>query len=294
MNSRDPFPDEELRRRIMDFIMAAGQTLLENGAEVFRVEQTMEIMARSFHLREFHVYVLTNGIFASAGTAEISEVRNVPVRTTHLGRVAAVNALSREIAETNMSLGEAEYRLAAAQRIPFPKDWVQLVSGMGGAFSFAMIFGGDLRSAIAAAVAGVDCDYRQVLVLHGGKNLLCQRAALCRSAHHPRVGQNHPHSNGHQRKREEEHPCARVPLPAAPHRTAGRLLFSVNCHLFFLTTLWRPRIRLAVCVLPCRMRCCLNLPLPVMQGKCSRSWFHSIKRCSSAFCYNFCAEIFSY
>ena len=64
------YPDEEQRRRIMDFIMAAGQTLLENGAEVFRVEQTMEFMARSFHLREFHVYVLTNGIFASAGTAE--------------------------------------------------------------------------------------------------------------------------------------------------------------------------------------------------------------------------------
>ena len=114
MKGREAYPDEELRRRIMDFIMAAGQTLLENGAEVFRVEQTMEIMARSFHLREFHVYVLTNGIFASAGTAEISEVRNVPVRTTHLGRVAAVNALSREIAETNMSLGEAEYRLAAS------------------------------------------------------------------------------------------------------------------------------------------------------------------------------------
>ena len=44
MNSREVFPDEELRRRIMDFIMAAGQTLLENGAEVFRVERTMEIM----------------------------------------------------------------------------------------------------------------------------------------------------------------------------------------------------------------------------------------------------------
>ena len=162
MKGREAYPDEELRRRIMDFIMAAGQTLLENGAEVFRVEQTMEIMARSFHLREFHVYVLTNGIFASAGTAEISEVRNVPVRTTHLGRVAAVNALSREIAETNMSLG-------AAQRIPFPKDWVQLVSGMGGAFSFAMIFGGDLRSAIAAAVAGLAAS---------GYLLLCGRYSL--------------------------------------------------------------------------------------------------------------------
>ena len=51
MNGRELYPDAEQRRRIMDFIMAAGQTLLENGAEVFRVEQTMEIMARSFHLR---------------------------------------------------------------------------------------------------------------------------------------------------------------------------------------------------------------------------------------------------
>ena len=169
MTGREVFPDEELRRRIMDFIMAAGQTLLENGAEVFRVEQTMEIMARSFHLREFHVYVLTNGIFASAGTAEISEVRNVPTRTTHLSRVAAVNALSREIAEGNMTLDEAESRLVLARRIPFPKDWVQLVSGMFGAFCFALIFGGTLRSALAAALAGF---------LASGYLLLCGRHDL--------------------------------------------------------------------------------------------------------------------
>ena len=169
MKGREAYPDEELRRRIMDFIMAAGQTLLENGAEVFRVEQTMEIMARSFHLREFHVYVLTNGIFASAGTAEISEVRNVPVRTTHLGRVAAVNALSREIAEGNMTLDEAESRLVLARRIPFPKDWVQLVSGLCGAFCFALIFGGTLRSALAAAAAGLAASWYL---------LLCERHEL--------------------------------------------------------------------------------------------------------------------
>ena len=148
MSERVLYPDEEQRRRIMDFIMAAGQTLLENGAEVFRVEQTMEIMARSFHLREFHVYILTNGIFASAGTAEISEVRNVPVRTTHLGRVAAVNELSRQIAAGGLTLDEAEAQLARAQRIPFPNDRVQLVAGLSGAFCFAMIFGGTLRAGL--------------------------------------------------------------------------------------------------------------------------------------------------
>ena len=151
MDSRELYPSDEQRRRIMDFIMAAGETLLENGAEVFRVEQTMEIMARSFHLREFHVYVLTNGIFASAGTAEIAEVRNVPVRTTHLGRVAAVNALSREIAAGGVTLDEAEHRLAEARRIPFPKGKTQLLAGMSGTACFALIFGGTIRSALAAA-----------------------------------------------------------------------------------------------------------------------------------------------
>ena len=154
MDSRELYPSDEQRRRIMDFIMAAGETLLENGAEVFRVEQTMEIMARSFHLREFHVYVLTNGIFASAGTAEIAEVRNVPVRTTHLGRVAAVNALSRQIAAGGVTLDEAEHRLAEARRIPFPKGKTQLLAGMSGTACFALIFGGTIRSALAAAAAG--------------------------------------------------------------------------------------------------------------------------------------------
>ena len=169
MDGRELYPSNEQRRRIMDFIMAAGETLLENGAEVFRVEQTMEIMARSFHLREFHVYVLTNGIFASAGTAEIAEVRNVPVRTTHLGRVAAVNALSRQIAAGGITLDEAESRLVQARRIPFPKGRTQLLAGMSGAACFALIFGGTLRSALAAAVSGF---------LVSGYLLLCEKKSL--------------------------------------------------------------------------------------------------------------------
>ena len=162
MDSRELYPSDEQRRRIMDFIMAAGETLLENGAEVFRVEQTMEIMARSFHLREFHVYVLTNGIFASAGTAEIAEVRNVPVRTTHLGRVAAVNALSREIAAGGITLDEAEHRLAEARRIPFPKGKTQLLAGMSGTACFALIFGGTIRSALVCENRRLSNGFRKI------------------------------------------------------------------------------------------------------------------------------------
>lgn len=147
-------PDYEQRRRIMDFVMAAGKLLLENGAEVFRVQQTMTIMANSFHLREFDVYVLTNGIFASAGTAEISEVRNVPNRTVHLGRVAAINALSREIAAGTLSLEEAEQRLAETQRLPLPSGRAQILASAFGSACFTVLFGGGPADALVAMAAG--------------------------------------------------------------------------------------------------------------------------------------------
>lgn len=148
-------PDMEQRRRIMDFVMAAGQTLLENGAEVFRVQQTMDIMARSLHLREFNVYVITNGIFASAGTAEISEIRHVPRTSYHLGRVAAVNALSREIAGGGVSVEQAECRLAAIRQLPNNTPMRNVLYSAAGAAGITLMFGGMPADAVTAAGASV-------------------------------------------------------------------------------------------------------------------------------------------
>ena len=73
-----------------------------------------------------------------------------------------------------MSLDEAESRLVLARRIPFPKNWVQLVSGMCGAFCFALIFGGTLRSALAAALAPELMGYSELTAI--ARNCAIQRA----------------------------------------------------------------------------------------------------------------------
>ena len=141
MAERELYPDGEQRRRIMDFIMAAGQTLLENGAEVFRVEQTMEIMAASFHLREFHVYVLTNGIFASAQNGTVSAVRHVPAVSTNLGHVEAINAISRRVADGELDLNSAQLEFERMKRMPTLSPLYNCVAGTMGAGCFAMLFG---------------------------------------------------------------------------------------------------------------------------------------------------------
>ena len=109
--------------RAMELVVEAGKTMLENGGEVFRAQDTMEIMARSLGVQGFHVYVLTNGIFASAESeaGELSAVRHIPRVRIHLGRVEAVNALSRQLAAGGMDLAGAEAALAEASAAAVPR-----------------------------------------------------------------------------------------------------------------------------------------------------------------------------
>ena len=138
--------------RALELVMDAGQTLLENGGEVFRAQQTMEIMAASLGVRDFHVYVLTNGIFASAhlpGRDAVSLVRHVPTVSVHLGRVEAVNELSRELAAGRLGVVEAEARLNTARTL------LEILACVVGAAGFAYLFGGTLADMPVAAVAGL-------------------------------------------------------------------------------------------------------------------------------------------
>ncbi|MEE0710315.1 MAG: threonine/serine exporter family protein [Gemmiger sp.] len=142
----------------LDLIVGAGQTMLENGGEVFRAQQTMEIMARSLHVEKFHVYVLTNGIFASAlpeSGESVSMVRHVPLVSIHLGRVEAVNELSRELAAGKLDLAQAQQKLKDARAIGDASPRVERLACIVGSGCFAFLFGGWLIEMAVAAVAGL-------------------------------------------------------------------------------------------------------------------------------------------
>ena len=150
--------ENDLLERAADLVMDAGQTLLENGGEVFRVQQTMEIMAHSLGVRDFHVYVLTNGIFASAhlpGRDAVSLVRHVPTVSVHLGRVEAVNELSRELAAGRLGVEEAEACLQQARSVPRTSPAGERLACIVGAAGFAYLFGGKPLDAAVATVAGL-------------------------------------------------------------------------------------------------------------------------------------------
>lgn len=146
------------QRRILDLCVDAGETLLANGAEIYRVQQTMELIARSYGAQDFHAYVLTNGLFASmehGGTVQTAAVRNAPRVEMNLGRIAAVNELSREIVAGRVQPDEAFARMEQIRAMRGLPGWVMVLASALSAACFCYLFGGSALDACTALVPGL-------------------------------------------------------------------------------------------------------------------------------------------
>ena len=111
----------EEQREILDAAMQAGHILLENGAEIFRVEETIDRICHYYGIESGNAFVLSNGIFITSGNEReeiFAKVQHIPVSGVHLNRVAAVNQLSREIVEGRYTIGEVRERLDEIRVMP--------------------------------------------------------------------------------------------------------------------------------------------------------------------------------
>lgn len=118
-------------KRVVDFALEAGTVLLKYGAEIFRVEETIEHICHSFHVHKMDVFVISHGIFISADNDKqetISKVKHIPLSGANLEIVAEVNNLSRDISAGLVGLDEAFERLNQIEKIKPTNSIVQIVS----------------------------------------------------------------------------------------------------------------------------------------------------------------------
>ena len=150
-------PHEE--GRVLDVAMEAGHILLQNGAEISRVEETMDRICRHYGVDTGNFFVLSNGIFTTGGKARggsYARVRHIPVTGARLDKVVEVNQLSREISQGRYEDIEAvAEKLKEINAMPDKKKrWQILASGVGSGF-FCVLAGGALPDCAAAFIAGI-------------------------------------------------------------------------------------------------------------------------------------------
>ncbi len=155
-------PDTE---RILNIAIEAGHILLENGAEIFRVEETMERIAGYYGVDEKEFYVLSNGIFATGKS--FAGVRQISVSSgARLDKIVAVNQLSREIAEGFYTPSEAEEKLRQIRDMRDKRHIMQILASGVGSAGFSILFGGSFKDAGVALAAGIIL-YVYVLYISG-------------------------------------------------------------------------------------------------------------------------------
>ena len=139
---------------VMQVATEAGHIMLENGAEIFRVEETMERITRHYGIDSGHFFVLSNGILTSGGT-RYSNVEFIPFKGAQLEKVVAVNRLSREIEKGGCTIDQARSKLQAINNMKAKPFLEQVMGSAVGSGAFCAIFGGSLMDCAASFVAGL-------------------------------------------------------------------------------------------------------------------------------------------
>ncbi len=172
MENRQHIDSEPDVKRVVDLALEAGSLLLKNGGEIFRVEETIQRICGRFHVTDVEIFTLSHAIFISAqrGEGEVyTKVRQVPLSASHLGIVAEVNALSREIAAGEAGIDEAFRRLSEIGQIPPKRSYFQVLAAGMGSGTFALLLGSSPQE--SAVAFGIGC-LLYIWVLFAKKNNL--------------------------------------------------------------------------------------------------------------------------
>ena len=144
--------------QLFHLVMRIGEVLLQNGAEIFRVQETMLIVANHYQVSEVDTYVISNGIFLTMNINNrglTAKIKHIPIAPVHLERVSAANALSRDILEKQIPVKEALLELERIVQIPYAPNWARTIFTGTGSACFCYLLGGSVADSMAAGVAGL-------------------------------------------------------------------------------------------------------------------------------------------
>ena len=164
-NTINAAPGQADFTEVLEVAAKAGHILLENGAEISRVEDIMGRIASHFGVDSGNFFVLSNGIFTTGRANKVTKsggqnstyanVEFIPLRAIQLSKVVAVNRLSYDISNGRTSLAEARERLELIARSAPKPAWEQILGSGIGAAGFCAVFGGGWLDCAAALVVGL-------------------------------------------------------------------------------------------------------------------------------------------
>lgn len=161
--------------------MSIGEQLLESGAEVSRVEDTIRRICMAYGADRVDVFSITASIVTTMYGKEFgtcTQTRRVSGMFNDLHKLDELNRLSRSICETKP---QPEQIMAQLEQIPNQRQYsfgiqVLIYALISGAFS--IFFGGDINDMAASAMIGVLLKFLETFMKKSSVNSLIT-ALIC-------------------------------------------------------------------------------------------------------------------
>lgn len=135
----------------------AAEWMIENGAEVARVQEASGQLSKVLGMQECECFALPTGVVLTlvdgAGFTS-TVVRRIGRRSLHLDRLTRLEAVIEGAGSGGWSLGEVWLRLREAATGPGWPRWVALPASGLAAGGFALFFGGTLAEGAGAFAVG--------------------------------------------------------------------------------------------------------------------------------------------
>lgn len=140
---------------VLNVALDIGERMLECGAAVNKVEDTIARICRSYGIQNVEVFSI-NSLSLVSATDEaghaVTKTKRTYALTTNLHQLELLNALSRYICTNQPELSEIE---AKKQELLSEDQWIGWLNGLGYLIAtggFTVYFGGNLRDGVAAAL----------------------------------------------------------------------------------------------------------------------------------------------
>lgn len=148
--------DKQGRKKVMAFALFVGEVMLKNGAETYRVEDSIRRICSSRDLQYITAFVTPTVIILGDDRNDgYTFMKRIDKRTTNFDRISLVNALSREFVEHKISIEDAYVELRSISTRSSYSEWVRILWCGLASSMFAYLFGGTFSDMVCGFVISI-------------------------------------------------------------------------------------------------------------------------------------------
>lgn len=144
-------------KQVLEIALSAGQILMSNGAEIYRVEETIERICSTYGL-DCECMATPRGVFISIMDGEdekVTSLKKIRVKRVDLYRIELVNSFARNMDKNSLTFEEAKKILRDIDNAPYFTFMVRAFAASMTSFVYCLFFNGTIYDSVVSAIIAI-------------------------------------------------------------------------------------------------------------------------------------------